>query len=84
MAPYPEFMKARLTSKGQITIPVQIRNRLRLAAGQELEFDETVPYLKATKVVNRAEMRSTLGCLRESVEDVVTELDSLRGPVDLP
>ena len=33
-------MKATLTSKGQITIPVKIRKKLGLEPGQVLEFDE--------------------------------------------
>jgi AbrB family looped-hinge helix DNA binding protein len=43
-------MKATLTSKGQITIPAQIRKRLRLQPGQVLDFDEEAPYLKAVPV----------------------------------
>ena len=44
-------MKATMTSKGQITIPLTIRQRLGLKAGQVLEFDETVSYLKATRAI---------------------------------
>ncbi|HEV7668598.1 MAG TPA: AbrB/MazE/SpoVT family DNA-binding domain-containing protein [Thermoanaerobaculia bacterium] len=43
-------MKATLTSKGQITIPTAIRQRLGLKAGQVLEFDEITPYLVAVPV----------------------------------
>lgn len=45
-------MKATLTSKGQITIPARIRKKLGFKPGQVLDFDETVPYLKATKVID--------------------------------
>jgi AbrB family looped-hinge helix DNA binding protein len=44
-------MLATLTSKGQITIPVYVRNRLNLKAGDVFEFDETAPFLKATKTI---------------------------------
>jgi AbrB family looped-hinge helix DNA binding protein len=45
-------MKATLNSKGQITIPIAIRNRLRLKPGDVLEFDEEAPFLKATKTIS--------------------------------
>lgn len=44
-------MKATLTSKGQITIPLKIRERLRLKVGDVLDFDEKVSFLKAVRVV---------------------------------
>lgn len=44
-------MKATLTSKGQITIPAKIRERLGLEPGVVLEFDEHVPFLKATTII---------------------------------
>ncbi len=44
-------MKATLTSKGQITIPIDVRNRLHLKPGDVLDFDERAPYLKATKII---------------------------------
>jgi AbrB family looped-hinge helix DNA binding protein len=53
-------MMATLTSKGQITIPLAVRQRLNLKTGDELEFDETAPVLTARRVVNRAEWERTL------------------------
>jgi AbrB family looped-hinge helix DNA binding protein len=50
--PYFPHMKATLTSKGQITIPADIRQRLHLKPGDVLEFDESVPFLKATKAIS--------------------------------
>jgi AbrB family looped-hinge helix DNA binding protein len=55
-------MRATLTSKGQITIPSKIRERLGLKPGQILDFDEDVPYLKVTPVFDEAAMRSVIGC----------------------
>ena len=45
-------MTATITSKGQITIPLGIRQRLGLKAGNVLEFDETAPFLKATRAID--------------------------------
>jgi AbrB family looped-hinge helix DNA binding protein len=79
-------MQATLTSKGQITIPVDIRNRLHLKPGDILEFDETSPFLKATKAIP-AEAWEQFGTDATdpwaglSIPEV---LDQLRGPVELP
>jgi AbrB family looped-hinge helix DNA binding protein len=32
--------RARLTSKGQVTIPIAVRQRLGLRTGDEIDFDE--------------------------------------------
>jgi len=78
-------MKAVLTSKGQITIPAQIRRRLRLEPGQVLDFDENVPYLKAVIAFDEEDMRSVLGCAKGRLGRGSREwLDDARGPVALP
>ena len=53
-------MTATLTSKGQITIPLAIRQRLNLKTGDELEFDGTSPILSARRVVNQSQWEQTL------------------------
>lgn len=74
-------MKATLTSKGQITIPKAIRQRLGLEPGQVLEFDEEAPYLRAVPVFDADAMRSLVGCARGRIEMSTEEwLDETRGP----
>jgi len=53
-------MKAMITSKGQITIPLRIRQKFHLKAGDQLEFDEHSPVLTARRAVNQQEWETTL------------------------
>ncbi len=79
-------MKATVTSKGQITIPVKIRRRLKLEPGQVLEFDEEAPFLKATRVFDPGDMYGVIGACRDSELRVSSAewLNETRGPVEMP
>jgi AbrB family looped-hinge helix DNA binding protein len=79
-------MKATVTSKGQITIPLPIRRKLRLHTGTVLEFDEEADCLRATKAVDPERMRSAFGIAQEELAAKMTLqwLEELRGPVELP
>jgi antitoxin PrlF len=79
-------MQSTLTSKGQITIPMALRRKLHLKAGDVLDFDENAPYLKAVRQVDEKRMRSVLGRGKRKLQGkTVNEwLDELRGPVELP
>jgi len=79
-------MKATVTSKGQITIPQPIREKLHLEPGTVLDFDEQADHLKATKAVDPERMRGIIGIGKaELAEKSVGEwLDELRGPVETP
>ena len=79
-------MKAIVTSKGQVTIPQPIRQRLGIKAGQVLDFDETAPFLKAAKVVDEKAMRAVFGCARKQLagKSTLEWLEDVRGPVALP
>jgi AbrB family looped-hinge helix DNA binding protein len=78
-------MKSTLTSKGQITIPLPIRLKLGLKAGQCLDFDESTPYLKASLVVDEEAMRAVIGCAKGRLGKTSTQwLDETRGASSLP
>ncbi len=86
LIPYSAAMKATVTSKGQITIPLPIRRKLRLHKGTVLEFDETADHLKAIKQVDAERMRQVIGIAKKELagRSVAEWLDELRGPVQLP
>jgi AbrB family looped-hinge helix DNA binding protein len=79
-------MKATVTSKGQITIPLAIRRKLKLHKGTVLEFDEDADHLKATKSVDVDRMRAVIGIARDKLAGKTVKgwLEELRGPVRLP
>ncbi len=75
--------KATVTSKGQITIPSSIRKRLGLKTGTELYFDEDAPFLKATRRVDEAEMRTVIGWIKaKKLPSSARLLEDLRGKVE--
>ncbi len=53
-------MTATITSKGQITIPLRVRQKLNLKVGDRLEFDESAPILTARRVIKRSVWEATL------------------------
>lgn len=79
-------MKATLTSKGQITIPLAIRERLGLRPGHVLEFDETAPYLKAARAIDPGVWREFGRKAKNPWPGLSSReiVDHLRGPVEKP
>ena len=57
--------KARLTSKGQITIPKGVRDRLGLRPGDELEFVEDELGFRLQKRVSASPFEKYRGYLKE-------------------
>ncbi len=74
-------MKATITSKGQVTIPAAIREKLKLRAGHILEFDETAGYLKAHPIIDRKKAQAVLGCAKRALPGYTAErwLSATRG-----
>jgi len=81
---------ATITSKGQITIPQALRQKLNLKVGDQLEFDETASVLTARRVVDRGSWDKTLKAWQTSADQALEEhpwkdlpsaevLDDLRG-----
>jgi AbrB family looped-hinge helix DNA binding protein len=92
--PYSTAVIATITSKGQITIPQALRQKLNLKVGDQLEFDETAPVLTARRVVDRGNWEKTLKAWQANADQALEDhpwknvssaemLDELRGgPTD--
>lgn len=64
-------MKATLTSKGQITIPLRLREKFHLQAGDQLEFDEEASVLTARRAVNQAEWKGAFSDWQKARADAL-------------
>ena len=73
--------KAKITSKGQVTIPKAVRDRLGLRPGDEIEFIEDNGNYKVKKTVLHSPFERYRGYLKHlqgrSSDEVIEEL---RGP----
>ncbi len=60
-------MKATLSSKGQITIPLVLGNRLNLKIGDQLEFEAKAPILTTKRVIDREQWKRAFAEWGDSV-----------------
>jgi antitoxin PrlF len=76
-------MRATLTSKGQITIPKEIRDAMGLKAGSQVDFVQRDGVVYLLPDDPEARIRLFLGILSEPgrTDEVLADL---RGDVDLP
>ena len=83
---YILVMKAQVTSKGQVTIPKELRDRFGIEPGAQIDFAAREDGIRLRKVVDRRKQRRVLGCLKTELEgrSVTDLLEELRGPVELP
>ncbi len=69
-----------VTSKGQITLPREVRDALGLKAGSEVDFEITPDGVRLRRCVTRAQLEKWVGCLPATGEcsDVDALMDDLR------
>lgn len=79
-------MKALVTSKGQVTIPKELREKFGIQPGAQVDFAAAEDGIRLRKVVDRGKRLGILGCLKKELagRSVTELLDELRGPVELP
>ena len=75
-----------VTSKGQVTIPKELRDRYDIQPGAEVDFVPVGDGIRLRKVVDRRKQARVLGCLKaELAGHTVTDLlNDLRGVAELP
>jgi len=72
IAPTSQFFQATLTSKGQVTVPKDVRDHLRLRPGQELRFELGPDTSAVVRPVDRS-IRDGFGMLGKPPRSLTTE-----------
>ncbi len=74
-------MIAKVTAKGQITLPVALRRRLGLEPGLQVEFVEDTTGIRVVRHIKRADLEGVRGCLKGALKESSAEyLSRTRGP----
>ena len=76
---YPGSMKAKVSEKGQVTIPKKLRDQLGIRVGDELDFEVEHGKIVARKVVERDAIDRLYGSLKLPVS-VDEAIEQMRGP----
>jgi AbrB family looped-hinge helix DNA binding protein len=79
-------MKALVTTKGQVTIPKELREKFGIEPGSQVDFVAATDGIRLRKVIDRTRRPAVLGCLKKELAGSTVDelLDDLRGPVELP
>ncbi len=79
-------MKALVTSKGQVTIPKELRDKFGIEPGAQVDFVAAPDGIRLRKVVDRDRRPGVFGCLKKELagHGVKEWMDELRGPAELP
>ena len=72
--------QAKITAKGQVTIPLTVRRRLGIGPGDEIEFQETNGGFLMTKRVPTSPFEKYIGYLKKTRGQKPNKiLETLRG-----
>jgi antitoxin PrlF len=72
--------KTKITSKGQITVPKQVRERMGLQTGDELEFIEEGGFYRIKKCIPPASLQKYRGFLKDMAgHDPDRIIEKMRG-----
>lgn len=72
-------LTAKLTSKGQITIPKKVRDKLGISAGENVQFMEKKDAFLIKKTVEKSPFDKWLGRLKSKKGDTDKVIEEIRG-----
>lgn len=74
------MLTAKLTSKGQITIPKTVRDKIGISPGEELQFEEKDGLFYIKKWVRKSPFDRWIGYLEKRIKkDSDTIIEEMRG-----
>ncbi len=76
-------MTSRVTEKGQVTIPKELRSRFGIRPGEEMTFREEDGHIVLEKAPHPHRFDDLYGIVKldKSTDELI---DEMRGPVELP